>query len=711
MNENLQELRGSTGGTGAGVHKTITVCAICTMRCGLEVHTRDGRFERIVPDRENPFTWRDFCIKGATANQAREHPNRLLTPMRRVGERYVPATYEEAVEDISARVAGIIDQHGPDAVGGYFGNPICFSSANLAFAEEFLKRLGTRNKYFFGSVDENARHVAGREMYGGDYCFLQIDLDRCEFYMLIGANPAVSTMSWCGMTPDGWRRVLKRVEAGAELVIVDPRRTESAAKATQHLACPPESDWALLLGMIQVIFREGLYHAQDCADATGLDQVREVALGADLGELAARCDLSVDAVESLARRFARARTAVCVPRTGPAIGRNGTLTEWLSHVLNLITGRIDRPGGVVFYDSPMNMLKVRPAVPPEPSRVRGLPTVCGYRSLAELPDEIETPGPGQLKAMFIIAGNPVGAGADGRRLDAALAKLDLLVSVDMFQRESHRHAHWLIPTTHFLERTEVTVYLLPNGEKPFVQKAVAAFDPPPGVTEEWQFLRDVAKRIGRPLYPKMENPTAAAIIDRALQASGAPSSAELDAWPHGLVLGERSFGRLRDCLNTPDGRIQACPPIFLAQLRERLAEPVVRPDAAERPYQIISRRRLQMMNTWLAETTGQTMRDKPGDLIEIHPADAARDGLLDGMPVRVRSATGEVEAVVRVSPAIRSGSAVMEQGWGMALYDPASGAVVSREGVSRNYLVSGEDLDEITGVPRLNGTPVAIVRA
>ena len=686
---------------------TVTHCAICEMGCGLKVTSRDDRVVRIEPDKQNPYSWRDFCIKAATATKVLDHPNRLLSPMRRVGDAYVPATYEEAVEDIAGRLSAIQERHGADAVATYHGNPICWSYGGRPFESELNRVLGTSNRFNFGAIDENARHVVGREMYGSEMAYLQIDLDDCDCLVLVGGNPAVSTMSWCGNIPDGWKQVLARTAAGMDLVIIDPRRTESAVKAKLHVAPLPESDWAILLGMIHVIFREGWEHRQDCADAEGVERIREIALASDLADLAARADVDRAVIADLAERFARARTAVCVARTGPAQGRSGAITEWLSHVLNLITGRTDRPGGNVYYNRHIDLIRMVPFRPGKPSRVRGQPPVAGSRSIAELPDEILTAGEGQVRALIMSSGNPVVAGPDGRRLDEALARLELFVVVDLVQRESHRHAHWLIPSPHFLERGGCNPLYLALNSKPFIQMARPAVRPPPGVLDDWRFYQMLGEALGRPLFPDLDDPTPTSVADRALAARGLPSTAEIDRHRHGLMLGDQAFGGLRQSVATPSGRIEAAPPPLVDQLRQRLAEPSAPPEGEGR-YQIISRRRLQMMNSWLADTTAQSIGGDVGTLIEIHPADAARDGLGQGDKVRVRSATSEVAAKVVVSDAVRPGVAVLEQGWGSAVYDPAAGAVASRRGINRNQLVSNRDLDDLTGAPRLNGTRVAI---
>ena len=547
----------------------------------------------------------------------------------------------------------------------------------------------------------------------------------CRCFLLIGANPAESTYAWAGHVPDGWKRVLAAQAQGAELIVVDPRFTPTAAKADLHVAIKPGEDWAFLLGVIKVVIENGWLHEEDCARSNGLDALRSLTVAVSLADLAARCEVPADTIEDVARRFATAPTAHCVTHTGTSQSRNGALADWLATLLNLITGRIDRPGGRTHNRGLLDMQSM--AAPSKvPSRVRGLAPVAGAHTLAELPDEINTPGEGQIKAFIIHAGNPVVSGPDGASLDAALAKLDLLVSVDLFQRESHRHAHWLIPGVHFLEQEEVNPLLVSLHDRPFVQKALAVKDRPPGVRPEWEFFVDVALKMNAPLF-------GAPVVNRVIRitrwlakTTGQRKLAFDPSWlawlmlrqskkvkwrdvvdsPRGVFYAEKTYGSLWNDLRTPDKKIDLMPQPLVALLAQRLAEPL----CAEKdfPLQIITRRRVQNMNSWLADTTGKTVRPFSGDVVEIHPEDAAQLGIGDGQPVRVSSRIASIEAKAQLSDRIRRGVVVMEHGWGSAVYDPGGDGAVERYGVNRNLLIPNDDIDPLTCVPRLNGTPVRL---
>lgn len=480
-----------------------TFCRYCLASCGLEVTVEDNRVRKIAADKLNPHTWGDFCAKGRTAGQMVEHPRRILSPMRRVGDTYVEASWDEAITDIAERMNRIIDAGGPDAVAAYYGNPAGYSSSNLVFMNAWLDAVGTHNRYAVGSVDQNALHVVAEAMYGSPLMVPVSDVDNCDYFLIVGANPAVSAWNWVESVPGGWRRALSRQRQGARIVVVDPIRTESAQAADLHLPVRPGQDWALLLAMLKVILDEGREHRGDCTElATGIADLRTLTTEADLDDLASRCDIARDVIEQVAREFASAPGAMVITRTGVSLHAAGTVAEWLGHVLNLVTGRMDRPGGRRFEPGYVDTLRLAglAGTRPHVSRLAGRDLVAGAHALAELPDEITTPGRGQIRALLINSGNPVVSGPDGDSLDAALAQLDLLVAIDLVQRESHRHAHWLLPAVHWLERDDLLAFTSGMHDEPYVQYGVKAVEAPDGAREEWRVFTDLALAMRRPLF-------------------------------------------------------------------------------------------------------------------------------------------------------------------------------------------------------------------
>lgn len=713
-----------------------TFCRYCLASCGVDVTVEDNRVVKISADKQNPHSWHDFCAKGRTANRLVEHPRRILAPMRRVGDTYVEATWDEAITDIAARMNAVIDADCPDAVGVYYGNPAGFSSSNIIFMNGWLDAVGTRSRYFVGSIDQNAMHVVAEAMYGSILMAPVSDIDNCDYFLLVGTNPAVSAWNWLETVPGGWRRALARQAQGATIVVVDPLRTESADKADIHLPVRPAQDWALLLAMVKVVLDEGLEHTGDCTDlAVGVEDLRALVADADLDDLARRCDLPRGQIETVAREFAAARGAMVVTRTGVSMHLTGTVAEWLGHVLNVITGRMDRPGGRRFEPGYVDAIRMSGMVKASPHRNRlsGRTMVAGGHALSELPAEITTPGAGQIRAMVINCGNPVVSGPDGARLDEAFAQLDLLVAIDFVQRESHRHAHWLLPAVHWLERDDLLAFTSNMHDEPYLQYGAKAVEPPPGARQEWRIFVDLAIAMGKPLFRAKGFNGFIKATRRAARLTGKPGLEFTPHWidrlvlatarkvngrritwrdvmahPHGWVLGPREFGHFKDALRTPDKRVHVAPPEFVARARELLAEPKPHPPA-DYPFQLANRRHRHSMNSWLNDLPGLHPAGK-GTQVVIHPDDAARLGVDDGDRVRVHSSVGAVELIASVSDQPRPGVVVIDHGWGSRVFDPRGGTAPESFGVNRNLLVDGGPVDPLSQTPALNSSYVGVER-
>ncbi|GAA0636186.1 molybdopterin oxidoreductase family protein [Sporichthya brevicatena] len=722
------------GEEGLDAKRTVhTFCRYCMAACGVDVTVAGNRVLKISADRANPHTWKDFCAKGRTAHELVEHPRRILNPMKRVGDSYAEASWDEAIRDIARRMNQLIAEDGPDTVACYWGNPGGFSASNVVFLNGWLDAVGTRSRYFVGSVDQNAMHVVAAAMYGSQLMAPVSDIDNCDYFLLVGCNPAVSAWGWVETVPGGWRRCLERQRGGARIVVVDPTRTETAEKADVHLRVRPGQDWALLLGMVKVILDERLQHEEDCAElALGVDDLRFLVRDADLDDLAARCEIPRAEIERIAREFATARTAMAVTRTGVALHEAGTIGEWLGHVLNVITGRMDRPGGRRYEQGYVDSLKLfdiwaKPTL--HRSRVSGREMVAGHHGLDELPDEITTPGKGRVRALVIDAGNPVVSGANGDKLDAALAQLDLLVVLDLVQRESHRHAHWLLPVAHWLERDDLHSLTSGLQDRPFVQYGHKAVDPPPGAREEWEIFTDLALAMRRPFFGYRGVNTLVRTSRCLARRTDRPGLAFSPHWvnrllvmfgrklrwrdimakPHGWVYGEREFGNLRKALRTPDKRIHVAPREFLARTRELMAGQ--HPAAPEGfPFLLGNRRHRHSMNSYLNDLPS-LHRSERRNVAVLTPEDAAELGIAEGDLVRVWSPVAEIRLPAAISNEPRRGSVLVDHGWGSRVFDPRGEAEPLVYGENRNRLVDGADLDPLSQTPALSSTYVAVAKA
>lgn len=713
------------------VHRK-TFCRICAAACGLDVEIKDNRITRVRPDKDNVFNWKDFCLKGGSSHHLRDHPKRLTTPMKRVGDKYIPVSYDQAIKEIASQLNSIRKKHGADAIATYIGNPGLGNVTSNMFQGGLVAGIKTTSNYTVGSVDQNNFNLVAEEVYGSEMAVLVPDVDHAKCMMFIGANPVASYLSWMYSIPDGWNRVLAAQKNGADLIMVDPRETAATKKANTHLKITPGEDWALLLAMIKLVFENGWEHKEDCAEATGIDIIREIAANTSLEYLSGRSGISIEQIKDVARRFATAETGVCVAHTGVSQNRNGTIGEWLSHVLNLITGRIDRKGGRFYqpgiFRNTMKVLNKMTPVIKRRSRIGGFKSIAGGFPIATLPDEITTPGEGQVRALIINAGNPVISGPDGARLDKALEKLELLIAVDLFQRESHRHAHWLIPGCHMLERDEFHGIFNCLLDKPFVQLGQAVIEPLNGIKPEWEFFRDLAVEMKVPFMGipglnsvirvsrwvgKVTGNQKLAFNPRwvwafLVKAFGRIKWKDLVNHPSGYVFMEKSYGAFRPALQTEDKRIHAAPADFVAILKQRLAEPLEQPDN-QFPFKLVNQRHLSMMNSFLVEGVKRT--EVLGDYVEMNPADAASIHIDDEQMVKVSSKTATITAKAKLTEQVPPGIVSMYHGWGGRLFDPRGGGDAESQGINRNLLVSAQELDELSGTPNLNGTRVSVLPA
>ncbi len=445
-------------------------------------------------------------------------------------------------------------------------------------------------------------HVVAAAMYGSILMAPVSDVDNCDYFLLVGTNPAVSAWNWLETVPGGWRRALARQAQGATIVVVDPLRTESAEKADHHLAVRPGQDWALLLAMVKVILDEGLEHRQDCTElATGMDELRALVADADIDDLARRCDIDREQIVSVAREFAAAERAMVVTRTGVSMHLAGTVAEWLGHVLNVITGRMDRPGGRRFEPGYVDAIRMSGMVKTSPHRNRlsGREMVAGAHALSELPDEITTPGPRPDPRDGHQLRQPGGVRTRRRRSSTRRWRNWICwwrstscsgKAIDTRTGCCPPCTGWNATTCWPSPATCTTSPTCSTGPGPSSRHRVRArsggssstsrspcasrCSAPEGLNGFIKATRRAARLTRRPGLEFTPH-----WIDRLVVATGRKFNGRRIRWrdvmahPHGWVLGPREFGHFREALRTPDKKVQVAPAEFVARARELLAEP------------------------------------------------------------------------------------------------------------------------------------------
>ncbi|MGI5284815.1 molybdopterin-dependent oxidoreductase [Nonomuraea polychroma] len=735
------------------VHRT---CPLCEAVCGLTLTLDEGgHVTSVRGDKDDPFSKGFICPKGASLGRLDEDPDRLRKPLIREGDLWREVGWDEAFDAVKAALDQVSDRQ---SVAVYLGNPNAHSMAGALYGAPLIKALGTRNIYSASTADQMPKHVASGLMFGHPLAIPVPDLDRTDYLLMLGANPLESNGSLC-TAPDFPGRLKALRRRGGRLVVIDPRRTRTAALADEHVFVRPGTDAYLLFGLVHTLFAEDLVRPSAVMDpqrsedihhstpsgarpinrVNGLDQVREAAKHFPPESVARRTGVPAEVIVRLARELAAARTAAVYARIGTCTAEFGTLAQWLVDVLNVLTGNLDRPGGAMFPKPATEFAaRRRPyQVGRWTSRVRGLPEANGELPVATLADEIETPGEGQVKFLLTIAGNPVLSAPHGDRLDAAFEGLDFMVSVDPYLNETTKHANVILPPPRVLQSGHYDFALLG-----FAVRNYTRYSPPllplDGQPSEAQILARLAM-----LASGLEGDLDAFVIDEMLRkATETPGSgvegrdvAELrealdgesggerrldlmlrlgpyGEWagkgdlslrklldhPHGLDLGPLE-PRLDEVLKTASGLIELAPPQLIEDV-ERL-----RSKLDEEPPEIvlIGRRHLRSNNSWL-HNVGSLVGGSNTCTLQINPADVARLGL-DGEAV-VRSAKGQLTVPLEPTDTIMPGVVSLPHGWGHA--GSAQSVAAEHAGVSVNTLTDESAIDVPSGNAVFNGVPVTI---
>lgn len=716
----------------------ITFCRICEAWCGLVATVEDGRLVRLRPDRDHPLSAGFACPKGIAMTDVQNDPDRVLHPLRRTpAGGFEQVTWDDALDDISRRLRRALEEHGPGSVGWYFGNPTAFSYSHAAWLQGFVQALGITHLYSAGSQDVNNRFVASKLLYGRMTTVPIPDLARTDLLLVIGANPLVSHGSLIS-APRIREQLHAITDRGGRVVVVDPRRTETAA-AFEHLPVVPDGDAWLLMSLLHVLFDEGLEDRAALArQSTGVDLLRAAAAAYPPEATARLTGVEPETVRSLARDLAAAPAAAVYGRTGSCLGRQGTLVAALIDALSLITGNLDRAGGAVFGRSPIPAEELGERVgvlgyDRRRSRVGGFPDVLGSFPAAVMAKEMTTPGAGRLRTLFVSAGNPVLSVPNGAELEAALGGLDLLVSLDLYVNETNRHADYVLPSTTWLERDDLPVASLTLHNRPFIQYTDAVVPAYGEAREEWQVIDELLLRTGvTPFVPRrlrllggpaarvlrrLPRPTPRTLIDLALRSGPAGdrfglrrdglSIARLRRHPHGIVLAEHcATGVLPEVVGSRDGRVRLDHPLLRAEL-DRLAERTTEAADPAYPLRLIGMRELRSQNSWM-HNSPTLMKGRREHLARIHPKDAADAGLADGQVARITSPHGRIEIPVQLTEDLLQGTVAVPHGWGHR----GGGWRRANEagGVNVNALASTDpaELELLAGMAHLNGIPVRL---
>ncbi|MBI3784534.1 MAG: molybdopterin-dependent oxidoreductase [Deltaproteobacteria bacterium] len=693
-----------------------TFCRVCEPACGLVAQVDDGRLVAVKPDRAHPISKGWACNKGIATLDIHRDPDRLAYPLKRsISGTFDRLSWDLAAAEIAGRLRDIRARHGDSSTAFYIGNPTAFNALIGVGLAPFIAGLGTRQIYGAGTQDCSNKFAGSELVYGSGTIHPIPDFDHANYILILGSNPSVSHMSFVSIADP--INVLRQAAArGAKIRFVNPRRIESVKSGVGDLIqIRPDTDVFFLAALLHELDRIGGFDESVIARrGKNVAALRSFIAEYSPHRVAAVTGVPAEIIREAARDWAAADGATVTMSTGVNMGRHGTLAYWLVQALSFVTGNLDRRGGniesVGYYPSAARSGSVDPARTFFEGRFGRMRHVRGALPGNLLADEILTSGEGQVRALFVVAGNPLLSMADELRLRRAFESLELLVCIDLYRNATGELAHYLLPSTDQFERADVTYAGLGLQHRPHVQYTGRVVEPVGGRKEEWWIFARLCRAMGfKGPLDEGDTPNVFARTDRMLQKGGV-SWAQLQAQPGGIVLPPLSPGRFYDeQLATNDGKVDCCPPLLddaIEHLRRTFVELETEPPGALR---LITKRDRFMHNSWFHNVEKLKHDERARNYLFMHPNDAARLNLDDGHMVRVRSAAGSVELPLKHDADLMPGVVAATHGWGHAA-TPGMRLANERPGVNVNRLLSSGpgSYDPLSNMAFMTGVPVEV---
>ena len=738
-------------------------CPLCEAMCGLRVHVSEGHVDSIRGNTDDVWSRGHLCPKGASLGHVHDDPDRLRGPLvRRPDGRHVAVSWDDAFAEAERVLRPVLDTDGAQALTVYVGNPVAHNHAlntHIGALIGFAQAAGMQAYYSPGTVDQWPLNVVGTLLFGAMWNAPVPDLPRTDYLMILGANPAASQGSMLS-APD-IMGLLAGIAMRGRVVVVDPRRTQTARRASEWVPIQPGTDALLLFAILRTLKENGWVQCPDHlrGRVVGLDEVIALAEPFTPEHVEAVTGIAAATIRRLTEELAHADSPVLYSRIGACTQEFGTLATWLVFVINTALGTLDRAGGAVFPKAPVWSPMF--AKPPDQdgegwrfgrfhSRVRGAPEVLGQYPIGCLAEEIDTPGEGRVRALITVAGNPAVSAPGAGRLSSALGKLDAMIAIDNWLNETTRHAHVILPGLSPLERPHIDDLYWMYSLASCVKWSDAVFEPEPGRPSEWELLLRLGGAMFGTPVPDVDvaalddlyvggmiatmsglpgNPLtgcdAEAVLraldgrgserladvgirvgpwgDRFGQRPGGLTLAEVRRHPDGLRLAELEGGRLDEMVSTPSGKVELFQSRFADDV-PRLATRLARPNPE---LVLISRRHLRSNNSWL-HNVPTLMRGRDRCTLLIHPDDAARAGITDGRPAQVSTSEGALTVLAEVSDEVMPGVVSLPHGWGHGLDGTQLSTANVHPGVNSNLLNPIDVIDVPSNTHVVNGVPCQV---
>ena len=696
-----------------------TSCPLCEATCGVVVETDGAQVVSVRGDDDDAFSRGYICPKGTALADLHHDPDRLTRPLRRDGSTWREMGWDEAYDHVATQIREVQRTHGKDALGIYQGNPTVHNLGLVTIGQLALRTLGTRNMYSATSNDQLPHMLAALQMFGNQILMPVPDLDRCDLLICLGANPLASNGSI--MTAPDMRSRLKAIQArGGQVIVLDPRRTETADRADHHLFIRPGTDAVLLLAIAHELFARGEVRIGRIAPhVRGEAELRRAAEAWSPARAAAITGIAATEIQRLAHLLAITPRAALYGRIGVCTQEFGGLAAWLVYAINALTGHLDEPGGLMFTTPALDPLPLANRLGYDGgfarwhSRVSHRPEFGGELPMSALAEEILTPGKGQIRALITCAGNPVLSSPGGPKLEQALAGLDFMVSIDPYLNETTRHAHVILPPPSPLERSHYDAALNAFAVRNVAKYSPAVFERAADARHDWEILAALWARLRVPKLGRKLAERALlkfgpeGILDAALRLGpwglrhgrAGLSLAKLKAAPHGVDLGPLS-PRVPERLG--GHAVELAPAIYLADL-PRLDRRWARPANG---LVMIGRRHLRSNNSWM-HNSERLVKGPPRCTLQIHPDDAGSRNLVDGGTATVATARGQISLPVEVTDSVMPGVVSVPHGWGHNR-NARLRVANANPGESVNDILDPALTDELSGTSALTGQPVEV---
>ncbi len=712
----------------AKVETHYRACNLCEAMCGIKITHEGKQILSIKGDENDPFSQGYICPKATALQDLYEDPDRLTKPMIKTASGWQEVDWPQAFDAAAAGLSKVQQQYGQDTVASYFGNPNVHNTGGMVFGSFLMNALKSKSRYTATSVDQLPHHIVSYHLFGHQLQIPVPDIDRTDFFLVFGANPVVSNGSI--MTAPNIKQRFKAIKArSGKIVVIDPRKTETAALATEHHFIRPGTDALLLLAMIQVMFVEDKIRPGRLASFTsGLDEIQQYVTPYTPERVASVTGIAADQIRSLVNEFCAERRAVCYGRMGVSVQQFGLLSQYLIMLINILTGRLDTEGGMMFTTPAFNVMgQTSPGyMSDRRSRVRGLPSFSSELPVSTLAEEILVPGEQQIRGLLTVAGNPVLSTPNGAQLNKALQQLDFMVSVDFYLNETTQHADVILPPVSPLEREHFDVIFNSLAVRNTAKYARAVFAPEPGAKHDWQIYFELSKRLVAardvkvPLSKKLVSFLAEKMglelpIDFVLRNGPYGGGwnifkgltlKRLLQQPHGVDLGPLK-STLPQNLTHKDKQIHLHLAFYMADLK-RLEEAFFQTASDDSVSLLIGRRDLRTNNSWM-HNSKRLVKGKQRCTILIHPEHALRIGLVPGQQIKVSNGGRHITLLAEITDTIMPGVVSIPHGWGHGADNTKLSVANAHAGVSVNDITDENRVDELSGNAVLNGVPVVLV--